>query len=96
MIKEAIAQLVEGKDLSYEMAEGCMDEIMSGEASQMHMAAYLTALRMKGESIDEIVASANGMRRHAARLNHDMEGLEIVERGEMKHTALIFQRQRVL
>ncbi len=33
MIKEAIAQLVEGKDLSYETAEGCMDEIMSGEAS---------------------------------------------------------------
>lgn len=81
MIKEAIAQLVEGKDLSYEMAEGCMDEIMSGEASQMHMAAYLTALRMKGESIDEIVASANGMRRHAARLNHDMEVLEIVGTG---------------
>lgn len=81
MIKEAIAQLVEGKDLSYEMAEGCMDEIMSGEASQMHMAAYLTALRMKGESIDEIVAPANGMRRHAARLNHDMEVLEIVGTG---------------
>ena len=81
MIKEAIAQLVEGKDLSYETAEGCMDEIMSGEASQMHMAAYLTALRMKGESIDEIVASANGMRKHATKLNHDMDVLEIVGTG---------------
>lgn len=81
MIKEAIAQLVEGKDLSYETAEGCMDEIMSGEASQMHMAAYLTALRMKGESIDEIVASANGMRNHATKLNHDMDVLEIVGTG---------------
>lgn len=81
MIKEAIAQLVEGKDLSYEMAEGCMDEIMSGEASQMHMAAYLTALRMKGESIDEIVASANGMRKHAIKLNHDTDVLEIVGTG---------------
>lgn len=81
MIKEAIAQLVEGKDLSYEMAEGCMDEIMSGEASQMHMAAYLTALRMKGESIDEIVASANGMRKHATKLNHDTDVLEIVGTG---------------
>lgn len=81
MIKEAIAQLVEGNDLSYEMAEGCMDEIMSGEASQMHMAAYLTALRIKGESIDEIVASANGMRNHATRLNHDMDVLEIVGTG---------------
>lgn len=81
MIKEAIAQLVEGKDLSYETAEGCMDEIMSGEASQMHMAAYLTALRMKGESIDEIVASANGMRKHATKLNHDTDVLEIVGTG---------------
>lgn len=76
MITEAIAQLVERKDLSYEMAEECMDEIMSGEASQMDMAAYLTALRMKGESIDEIVASANGMRKHATRLHHEADVLE--------------------
>jgi anthranilate phosphoribosyltransferase len=81
MIREAIAQLVEGKDLSYETAESCMDEIMSGEASQMHMAAYLTALRMKGETIDEIVASANGMRKHGTKLNHDMDVLEIVGTG---------------
>ncbi|MBP3459085.1 MAG: anthranilate phosphoribosyltransferase [Lachnospiraceae bacterium] len=81
MIREAIAQLVEGKDLSYETAEQCMDEIMSGEASQMHMAAYLTALRMKGETIDEIAASANGMRKHATKLNHDMDVLEIVGTG---------------
>lgn len=81
MITEAIAQLVERKDLSYEMAEECMDEIMSGEASQMDMAAYLTALRMKGESIDEIVASANGMRKHATRLHHEADVLEIVGTG---------------
>lgn len=81
MIKEAIAQLVEGKDLSYEEAGKCMDEIMSGEASQMHMAAYLTALRMKGETIDEIAASADGMRKHATRLQHDMDVLEIVGTG---------------
>lgn len=47
----------------------------------MHMAAYLTALRMKGESIDEIVASANGMRKHATKLNHDTDVLEIVGTG---------------
>lgn len=81
MIREAIAQLVEGKDLSYETAEQCMDEIMSGEASQMHMASYLTALRMKGETIDEIVASANGMRKHGVKLNHDTDVLEIVGTG---------------
>lgn len=81
MIQEAIAQLVEGNDLSYETAGGCMDEIMSGEANQMDMAAYLTALRMKGESIDEIAASADGMRKHATKLQHDTDVLEIVGTG---------------
>ena len=81
MIQEAITQLVEGKDLSYETAEECMDEIMNGKADQMQMASYLTALRMKGESIDEIVASANGMRKHAAKLNHERDVLEIVGTG---------------
>lgn len=81
MIQEAITQLVEGKDLSYEAAEECMDEIMNGEADQIQMASYLTALRMKGESIDEIAASADGMRKHATRLRHDMDVLEIVGTG---------------
>lgn len=81
MIQEAIAQLVEGKDLSQEMAEQCMNEIMSGEVSQMCMASYLTALRLKGESIDEIVASAKGMRNHATYLNHEGDVLEIVGTG---------------
>ncbi len=58
MIQEAIKKLVENEDLSYDMAKGVMNEIMSGEASQIHMGAYLTALRMKGETIEEITASA--------------------------------------
>ena len=57
MIKEAIKKLVENEDLSYDMAKGVMNEIMSGEASQIHMGAYLTALRMKGETIEEITAA---------------------------------------
>ncbi|MDO4555140.1 MAG: anthranilate phosphoribosyltransferase [Lachnospiraceae bacterium] len=81
MIKEAIYKLVNQEDLSYEMAESVMDEIMSGEASQIHMGAYLTALRMKGETIDEITASAAGMRKHCTRLLHNMDVLEIVGTG---------------
>lgn len=81
MIKEAIYQLVNREDLSYETAEQVMDEIMSGEASQIHMGAYLTALRMKGETIEEITASAVGMRKHATRLLHEMDVLEIVGTG---------------
>lgn len=81
MIKEAIQQLVEKKDLSYECAMEVMDEIMSGQASQLYIGAYLTALRMKGETIDEITASTAGMRQHCTRLLHDMDVLEIVGTG---------------
>ena len=81
MIKEAIYEIVNGNDLSYEMAEKVMDEIMSGEASQIHMGAFLTGLRMKGETIDEITACAAGMRKHCTRLLHDMDVLEIVGTG---------------
>ncbi|MGO5164761.1 MULTISPECIES: anthranilate phosphoribosyltransferase [unclassified Candidatus Paralachnospira] len=81
MIKEAIYEIVNGNDLSYEMAEQVMDEIMSGEASQIHMGAFLTGLRMKGETIDEITACAAGMRKHCTRLLHDMDVLEIVGTG---------------
>ena len=53
MIKEAIAQLITGHDLSLETARSVMDEIMTGRATNAQMAAFLTAMRMKGESIDE-------------------------------------------
>lgn len=81
MIKEAIHKLTSKEDLSYEMAESVMDEIMSGEASDIHIGAYLTALRMKGETIEEITASAAGMRKHCVRLLHNMDVLEIVGTG---------------
>ncbi|MGN9019022.1 anthranilate phosphoribosyltransferase [Lachnospiraceae bacterium HCP1S3_C3] len=81
MIREATKMVVEGNDLSYETAEQVMNEIMSGESSQMLTAAYLTALRMKGETIDEISASAVGMRNHAIPLESDGDVLEIVGTG---------------
>lgn len=81
MIKEAIYELVNKRDLTYEVAEIVMDEIMSGVASQIHIGAYLTGLRMKGETIEEITASAAGMRKHCTKLLHDMEVLEIVGTG---------------
>lgn len=81
MIKEAIYKITSKENLSYEMAEGVMDEIMSGEASGIHIGAYLTGLRMKGETIEEITASAAGMRKHCTRLLHNMDVLEIVGTG---------------
>ena len=63
------------------MAEEVMNEIMSGKATPVQMSAYLTALALKGETIDEITASAAGMRAHCIKLLHDMDVLEIVGTG---------------
>lgn len=81
MIKEAIIQLADHRDLSYQQAETVMNEIMGGETTQVQTAAYLTALAIKGETIDEITASAAGMRGHCVKLLHDMDVLEIVGTG---------------
>ncbi len=81
MIKEAIIKLSKKQDLTYQEAEAVMDEIMSGEATTIQMSSYLTALAMKGETIDEITASAAGMRAHGLRLLHEMNVLEIVGTG---------------
>jgi anthranilate phosphoribosyltransferase len=81
VIKEAIKKAAAKENLSYEMAEAVMDEIMSGKASEIQMAAYLTAMSVKGETIEEITASASGMRKHCVRLLHFMNVLEIVGTG---------------
>lgn len=81
MIREAIIQLSKKQDLSYIQAYECMNEIMEGKASDIQKAAYLTALSLKGETIDEITASAKGMRDHCIRLLNDEDVLEIVGTG---------------
>ena len=81
MIKDAIIKLSKKEDLTYAEAEQVMNEIMEGQASEVQMAAYLTALSIKGETIDEITASAAGMRAHCIKLLHDMDVLEIVGTG---------------
>lgn len=81
MIKQAIIELAKKHDLSYALAKSSMNEIMQGEASDIQISAFLTALAMKGESIDEITACAESMRDHCVRLLHDMEVLEIVGTG---------------
>ena len=81
MIKEAIIKLSKRENLTYQEAEEVMNEIMEGKASAVQMSAYLTALSLKGETIDEITASAAGMRAHCVKLLHDMDVLEIVGTG---------------
>ena len=81
MIKEAIVKLSKKEDLTFAEAREVMNEIMDGQASGVQMAAYLTALSLKGETTDEITASAVGMREHCIRLLHDVDALEIVGTG---------------
>ncbi|MBQ1398901.1 MAG: anthranilate phosphoribosyltransferase, partial [Lachnospiraceae bacterium] len=81
MIREAIIKLSKRQDLSYDEALAVMNEIMDGQTQQMQTAAYLTALAMKGETIDEICGSAAGMRAHCVKLLHERDVLEIVGTG---------------
>ena len=66
----ALAAVVdEGRSLSDAEASGAMDALMSGEADPIQAAALLTGLRMKGESVDEVVGLARAMREHALRVD---------------------------
>ena len=65
MIHEALEKIVAGEDLSRVEAEAAMEQILSGCASDAQIAGLLTALRMKGETVDELVGFATAMRRHA-------------------------------
>jgi anthranilate phosphoribosyltransferase len=62
MVLESLKKVVEGEDLSAEEAFMTMDEIMSGKATDAQIASFLTALRMKGETVAEITGFARAMR----------------------------------
>lgn len=81
MIDRAIVKLTKKEDIGYDMAKQVMNEIMDGEASEVQKSAYLTALAMKGETIEEITGSAEAMRSHALPVSHDLEVMEIVGTG---------------
>src|SRR3981081_68886 len=68
MIREAIQQLVGGAALDREQATNAMDEIMNGEATDIQIAGFLVALRMKGETAEEIVGLVTSMRDHATNI----------------------------
>jgi anthranilate phosphoribosyltransferase len=64
MIQDALAQLLDGNDLSRDEARRVMDAIMSGDATPAQIGGFLVALRLKGETADEIAGSAEAMRAH--------------------------------
>ena len=81
MIKDAIYKLINHKDLTYEESLAVMGEMMDGTATQAQMGGFLTALRMQGETIDEITAFATVMREKGVKLHPERDVMEIVGTG---------------
>ncbi|MFH0839132.1 MAG: hypothetical protein V1893_02995 [Candidatus Omnitrophota bacterium] len=69
MIKETIAKLIEKKDLLPEETEACFNEIMEGLATPSQIGAFLTALRIKGETTEEITHAASVMRAKSIKID---------------------------
>lgn len=74
MITDAIAQILNRANLTQTEAEGVMSQIMAGDATPAQIGAYLIALRMKGETVDEVTGSARSMRAHALRVSPHVNG----------------------
>ncbi len=68
-IRDAIMQLADRRDLAEGEAARCMEELMSGTATPAQFGAYVTALRLKGETVDEIAGMAKVMREKASRID---------------------------
>lgn len=81
MIREAIDTVVSGRSLTMEEAAVVMREIMEGEATQSQLGAFLTALRLKGETVDEIAGMATVMREKALRIKIDGKIVDAVGTG---------------
>jgi anthranilate phosphoribosyltransferase len=82
MLKEAIQKVVNGSNLQEEEMEAVMDAIMSGDATPAQIGAFITALRLKGETVEEITAAARVMRRKATHIKAD-EAVVTIDRDDI-------------
>src|SRR5712692_4926753 len=83
IITEAVRALVDRRDLTRIEAAAAMDAIMSGGATNAQIAAFLTALRMKGETVEELIGFAQVMRQKVVRISaagHEMAALTGTDR----------------
>jgi anthranilate phosphoribosyltransferase len=74
MIKESIQKLVERRNLSCEESQKILREVMSGKATKAQIAAFLTALRMKGETVEELASLASVMRENCHQIHPHTKG----------------------
>lgn len=90
-LQPAIGEVINSHNLTMAQAEEAMNVIMRGEATPAQIGSYLTALRMKGETVDEIAGSAKSMREHVVRVKVPLpNGQMLVDTcgtgGDGKHT----------
>lgn len=78
-VQEAIHQLFAGQNLSTAEADAAMTQIMQGEATPAQIGAFLAALRMKGETVDEITGCASAMRRSAVQVRPDIGSTPLLD-----------------
>lgn len=81
MIESVIKKATKKENLTYEEARMTMTELMNGTATPVQASAYLVSMAMKGETIDEIAASAEGMRAAGTKLQTNRKVAEIVGTG---------------
>lgn len=81
MIRDALAAVIDGVDLSREESTAVMDEIMSGRCTDAQIGAFLVALRIKGETVDEIAGAASVMRQKATRVPAPSHVIDVVGTG---------------
>ena len=96
MIQWAIKELIEGKNLDFNRAKAVMREMMEGQATPAQMGSFLTALRMKGETVDEITAFAAVMREKGIKINPVRKVIDIVGTGETDWAPLISHLHQLL
>ena len=77
MIKQLIAKVVRGENLTEDEMAAAMDEIMTGTATAAQIGAFITALRLKGETVDEIAGAARTMRARATKININNHAVNI-------------------
>ncbi|MEK6721528.1 MAG: anthranilate phosphoribosyltransferase [Chloroflexota bacterium] len=80
-VRAALAAVVDGETLSMETARGAMGSIMDGEATQAQLAALLVALRMRGETIEELAGFAAAMRERVVRVEAPEGAIDVVGTG---------------
>jgi anthranilate phosphoribosyltransferase len=74
MIREGIQKLIDGSNLTFDESDEIMREVMSGKATHAQTAAFLTALRMKGEAVEELIAFASVMKSHCRQIHPHVHG----------------------